>query len=267
MISPIGIFDSGLGGFTVLNRLLNCYGDVPCVYLGDTARLPYGNKETAEIRQIAKEVINWLTDKKISLVVVACNTTNSLALDVIYDFCEVPVFDLIGSATEMIHENRIGILSTPATAASNAYSKNIKQRKPGTFVIEQACPAFVPMIEAEEFNSDDFRRIAIQYLKPLLSQNVEAIVLGCSHYPLLEKLFMELVPSDVRLIDPAVGLVSKLKNFLLTDSNALDNYQKFRNTRIFVTSDPNDFSSRAEKWFGNCPDVELISLRSNACFF
>ena len=264
----VGLFDSGIGGFTVLRKVHESYGDIPCVYLADIARLPYGTKKPSEIREIASEVVKWLTNQDLSVILIACNTTNSIALDIVEKFSTVPVFGLIEAAVNMITKRRIGVLATSATVASLAYSKKILEVYPRAYVFEQACPAFVPMIETGQINTDEVRMLAKQYLTPLLKMGVEEIILGCSHYPLLEDILKEFLPSNVRLVDPAIGLAKQLAR--LNDMNDLS-FSKtslHKNTRFCVTSDPNSFSSRAMYWLKNLPDeVELVSLQTKACVF
>ncbi len=268
MISPLGVFDSGFGGFTVLKRVLEFCGQKPCLYLADTARVPYGDRSPSEIRLIAEEVVGWLDQQDISAVLVACNTTNSLAMDVVQKVATTPVFGLIESSAEMIFEDRVGVLCTTATASSSAYKQTIQAFRPGTLVFEQACPELVPLIEAGELDSPRLRQLVFGYLKPLLSVDVKAVVLGCSHYPLIEPLLKQMLPIGVRLIDPALGLAMKLENHL--NSSGKTSFRvplDFSGTRFCVTSDPLDFSSRAKPWLGMYPEVELISLRSKACIF
>ena len=155
MKPTLGIFDSGVGGFTVLKRVLERHGNLPCLYLGDSARVPYGEKTVSEIRVIAEEVVQWLMEKNVSIVLIACNTTNSLALDVVKRVADVPVIGLIETSVEMISEDRVGVLSTPATASSCAYGNQIKSYRPGTIVVEQGCPALVPLIESGQLSNDE----------------------------------------------------------------------------------------------------------------
>ncbi len=267
MNSPLGIFDSGIGGFTVLRSVVERHGDIPCLYLGDTERIPYGDRPPAEIRIIANEISQWFSDQNVSAILVACNTTNSLALDVVERVNGVQVFSLIKAAVQMIFEDRVGVLATSATSASSAYRKQIQIYRPGTIVLEQACPAFVPLIEKGDCESDELRVVASEYLKPLIEARVEAIVLGCSHYPLLGSLLQDLLPKGVRLIDPAIGLAADLDRLLGSPKAGSKIIPSFSNTRFCVTSDSREFGSRVNKWLGGDPEVELISLRSTACLF
>ena len=261
----LGLFDSGVGGLTVLKRVVERHGNLPCVYLGDLARVPYGNKSSQEIRIIAKEVVQWLRAQEVTAVLIACNTTNSLALDVVQKIAGVPVFSLIESVSSMVEEKRIGVLATESTVNSRAYSKQILASNPEKFVIEQACPKFVPMIEAGQINGLNIRLIANEYLKPLLRSDVEAVILGCSHYPLLIPILKELLPKNVRLVDPAIGLARKLDTFIgNVDFNHRSNLD-FSNTRFCVTSDPKRFAETSMNWLRIYPQLEVVSLRSKTC--
>ena len=258
----LGLFDSGVGGLTVLRRILERHGDVPCVYLGDTARVPYGNRTPEEIRSIASEVVGWLGLSGVSTVVMACNTTNALARDVAEASAGgVPVIGLIDAAASMVRESRVGVLATPATIQSSAYRLTIEAQRPGTLVVEQACPAFVPLIESGDLLSDDLRRIAIGYLEPLLETSVESIVLGCTHYPLLEPLLRQLLPDNVRLIDPAIGVAHSLDAVLGAPSKRPGQRLSLERVRLCVTADASSFASRATPWLGQRPEVELVHLQ------
>ena len=163
----IGLFDSGIGGFSVLKKVVELCPNISFIYLADTARLPYGLKTNNEIIQIAEEISSWFSHQNIDAFLVACNTTNAIALDVIKKHLDVPIFDLIGSAASTIQESSVGVLATPSTVKTMAYTKAILEFKPKTFVIEQSCPEFVPMIENNSINSDEIINVATRYLKPL----------------------------------------------------------------------------------------------------
>lgn len=260
MTAVLGLFDSGVGGLTVLRRVLERHRDVTCVYLGDTARVPYGNRTPDEIRVIAAEVVAWLRSTGVTTVVMACNTTNALARDVAEGRAGVPVIGLIGAAASLVDESRVGVLATPATVQSSAYRVSIEALRPGTLVIEQACPAFVPLIETGDLLSDDLRQIAMRYLEPLLEASVESIVLGCTHYPLLEPLFRQLLPESVRLIDPALAVARQLDAVLGPPSSVPGQGVSLDHCRLCVTADPTGFAARATPWLGQRPEVELIHL-------
>ena len=258
----LGLFDSGLGGLTVLRRVLERHGSLPVIYLGDTARVPYGSRSPSEIRSIASEVVGWLRQQNVSTVVMACNTTNALAREVTEGQAGVPVVGLIGAAAAMVRESRVGVLATPATVASGAYRESIEALNPGTLVVQQACPDFVPLIESGDLRSDALRDAAVQYLQPLLEASVQSIVLGCTHYPLLVPLLTNLLPESFCLIDPALGVASQLDALLGTPiPGGLDQPLSLTETRICVTADADGFADRATPWLGQRPKVELVDLQ------
>ena len=260
----LGLFDSGIGGFTVLKKVIELCPNNSFVYLADTARLPYGEKTAKEIIKIAEEISSWFSYQNIDAFLVACNTTNAIALDVIKNKLDTPVFDLIESATSTIQESRVGVLATPSTVKTKAYTAAILGLKPKTFVIEKSCPEFVPMIEMNKIKSNEICNVAIDYLKPLLAANIESLILGCSHYPLVIPLLSKLIPSNVKLIDPAQALSLKLKSFV---DSKVNNFLKLEYpvaSKFYVTSDPFDFSNRAKYWLNIFPEVKLISLQRKA---
>ncbi len=267
MRTRIGIFDSGFGGLSVLQRIYERHSNFDGIYLADTARVPYGSKEVDEIREIAFEITNWFGCQKIDALVVACNTTNSLAVDLVKSFSKVPVFDLIGALSELLSESRIGVLATSSTVASKAYTKQILSFNPFAVVFEEACPEFVPMIEKGNLDSTELMEIAQLHIEPLLKQNVEAIVLGCSHYPLIKDVFFQLIPPHIRIVDPAIGLAMKMDSFFPTAFSCSNNPTSSSDMQFCVTADPLRFSSIGLKFLGERPGVEVISLRSKACVF
>ena len=257
----LGLFDSGVGGFTVLRKVIELYPNNSFIYLADTARLPYGIKTNNEIIKIAEEISLWFSYQKIDALLVACNTTNAIALDVIKKKLGVPVFDLIESSASTIKDSRVGVLATPSTVKTKAYTKAILKFKPNTFVIEQPCPDFVPMIEMDNINLDEINYVAKKYLQPLLKQNIHSLILGCSHYPLITPSLTEILPSSVKLIDPAEALSLKLKLFM--DSKT-SNYSKKKNLvdlKFYVTSNLKNFPNKAKHWLNVFPEVNLVSLQ------
>jgi len=265
----IGLLDSGLGGLTVLRRLLERHPDQPYIYLGDTARVPYGERSPGDIRAIAAEVVGWLQLQSVDVVLMACNTTHALALDVVEGIAgrEVPVLGLIDSAASVVQGERVGVLATPATAASGAYGRALRAVRPHTEVLEVGCPAFVPLIERGDLSDPRLREAAHTYLTPLLAAQVDTVVLGCTHYPLLEDLLRELLPQHVVLVDPAEAAVERLSACIgrtpapvlrrcgLHPSPALAS-----GSRFCVTGDPEAFARAAMPWLGWRPVVEQVAL-------
>ncbi|CAK6691044.1 glutamate racemase [Synechococcus sp. CBW1107] len=276
MEQRIGLLDSGLGGLTVLRRMLEHHPDLPFVYLGDTARVPYGHRSPNEIRRIAAEVVGWLREQQVDAVLMACNTTNALAFDIAEAEAGegVPVFGLIDCVASQLQCQRVGVLATPATASSGAYGRALRQADPSCHVIEIGCPAFVPLIEDGNFADPRLRAAAIAYLEPLLAERVEAIVLGCTHYPLLEELLRELLPPEVVLVDPAQAAVAQLGHRLgkspVYQAPCCGLHPRevpVERGRFCVTGDAEAFALAAAPWLGWQPQVEQVCLRSSVGAF
>ncbi len=229
------------------------------MYVGDTARVPYGSRDRAEIRSIAAEVVGWLREQGAEAVVMACNTTNALALDVAQSEAGVPVLGLIDAVARQVQQQRIGVLATEATASSGAYGRALQAQRQGLTIVEMGCPAFVPAVEAHQLDTPALRREQ-RYLEPLLDARVEAIVLGCSHYPLLEPMLRDLLPAGVELIDPAHALVD-LTLSLFPDQRRPAIEPDLSACRVVATGDPAEFAAGSARWLGQRPPVEQISLQ------
>jgi len=279
----VGLFDSGLGGLTVLRQVRALYPQTSCLYLGDTARVPYGQRSTQEIRAIAAEVVHWLRQQGVGVLLMACNTSNALALDVAEAEAGVPVLGLIDSVAAEITGARVGILATPATAASGAYRRAIQACQPATQVLEVGCPAFVPLIEAGDLEAPELRLAAQAYLSPLLEAGVDTIVLGCTHYPLLAPLLGSLLPAGVRLVDPALATARRLGPLLerlgaaggagvggtgagAAGPGTLEGPADAAADPVTycVTGSAEAFEAAANAWLGSRPAVRSVSLQSPA---
>ncbi len=203
-LQPIGVFDSGLGGLTVLRKLMMHLPNERFVYLGDTARVPYGNKSAETVRKYAAECAAFLLDHDVKLIVIACNTASAVALESLRNHLPVPVLGVIEpaarQAAQVSPSGRIGIVGTRATIASGVYEQGIHAHRRDAAVMSQACPLFVPLVEEGWLDTDATRLVARTYLNPLLAQRIDTLVLGCTHYPLLSPLIQEMAPG-VRLID------------------------------------------------------------------
>lgn len=267
MNKRIALFDSGFGGVSVLQSICARHSNFSAIYLADTARVPYGSKSPSEIRAIAFDIVKWLKFQKVNAIVVACNTTNSLALDIINDFANVPVFDLIDSTKELLEESRVGVLATASTVLSKAYSNKIKSFNEAAFVIEEACPELVPLIESGQLNSQYIREIVSFHLEKLIKYDLDAIILGCSHFPLIQQIFNELIPPHVRIIDPSIGLAMRLDTLFGHLETSLSSSKVPSDIRFCVTANPQRFSSGVSQWMRINPKVDIISLRSRSCVF
>ena len=274
----VGLFDSGLGGLTVLRQVRALYPQTTCLYLGDTARVPYGQRSAQEIRAIAAEVVQWLRQQGVGVLLMACNTSNALALDVAEAEAGVPVLGLIDSVAAEITGARVGILATPATAASGAYRRAIQACQPATQVLEVGCPAFVPLIEAGDLEAPELRLAAQAYLSTLLEAEVDTIVLGCTHYPLLAPLLSSLLPAGVQLVDPALATARRLGPLLerlgaaggagagIAGVGTLEAPAVAAADPVTycVTGSAEAFAASATAWLGSRPAVCSVSLQSPA---
>ena len=259
----VGIFDSGIGGFTILDSLLKTRNDVEVFYLADIKRVPYGKKDFEQIRFIAKEICNWYEDKNLDALLIACNTTNACALDILENNLKIPVFDLINSVSEKITKNFIGVLATSATIKSSYYKKIIESKRENIKVFQQACPEFVSEIEKTNLNFNKLNYLTNLYLNPLLKENIEEIILGCSHYPLIYDVLKSKMHANIRIIDPSVALVNNFNNsFLIPKSSCYESTSK-DNIKFFVTQNSEDFSKKVKYWLEINKEIKLVNLRSN----
>lgn len=202
---PIGVFDSGIGGLSVLKHLLHTLPNERFIYLGDTARVPYGNRSTETIRMYARQCAAFLMQHDVKMIVVACNTASALALDAVRADLAIPIIGVIKpaslAAATMSHNGLIGVIGTRATIASNSYAIEIAAYSKGSLrVFSQACPLFVPLVEEGWLDVPATRMIATEYLRPLIDNGIDTLVLGCTHYPLLASMLSSMLP-DVRLVD------------------------------------------------------------------
>ncbi|MBD2516253.1 glutamate racemase [Nostoc sp. FACHB-973] len=256
--APIGIFDSGVGGLTVLRQLYRQLPNESIVYFGDTARLPYGIRSQAEILQFTREILTWLQQQQVKMVIMACNTSSALALETVRQEFSVPILGVIlpGARAAVQMGKRIGVIATPATAKSNAYKHAILEINPNVQVWQVGCPEFVPLIEQNRIHDPYTAQVARGYLEPLLEQEIDTLVHGCTHYPLLTPVLRSLVPSQVQLVDPAVHVVVACAQEL--DLLGLRNTHPPLPTRFAVSGCPQQFSQSGVHWLGHTPLVEQV---------
>ena len=259
----VGIFDSGIGGFTILNSLLKTRNDVEVCYLADIKRVPYGNKDFEQIRSIAKEICYWFENKNLDVLFIACNTTNSCALDILENNLGIPVFDLINSVSEKITKKFIGVLATPATIKSSYYKKTIESKGENIKVFQQACPEFVSEIEKTNLNFKKLNYLSSLYLNPLLKENIEEIILGCSHYPLIYDVLKNKINSNISIIDPSSALVNKFNNSFAIPKNHCYGSISYDHVTFFVTAKREEFSKKVKYWLEINKEIRLVYLRSN----
>ncbi len=254
--SCIALFDSGVGGLSVLKEVMKQLPSENVIIIADTARLPYGGRSAAEIVKINNEIMNFIMPLGAKLVVIACGTSSAIAYPIIKEHYKVPMISLIEpgaqAAVRATGNGKIGVIATQATTDSGAYERSIKRIRKDAEVFSAACPLFVPLIEGGFIEADETRRTAAQYLKPLIKQGIDTLVLGCTHYPHLTKILREITGIKMKFIDPgeeAVAEAKKLlasKNLLAQKEHSLERNQY----RYFVTGSVAQFQDMGARLLG-----------------
>ena len=202
---PIGVFDSGVGGLTVVNALVKNISSEKIYYVGDTARVPYGNKSRERIQQYSEQIIDWLIKKDCKMVIVACNTASSLAIDYLQRKFSLPIIGVIDPGVQLaINKTKsqsIGVIGTYATIQSNAYGKKLKSIRPEINIFNQPCPLFVPLVEEGLTKGPITKLIVESYLSNFKNTNVDTLILGCTHYPILTAVIKDVLGKNISLVD------------------------------------------------------------------
>jgi glutamate racemase len=251
--NPIGVFDSGIGGLTVVQALMKRFPNENIVYFGDTARVPYGPKSPQTIREYAAQDTEFLVSKNVKMIVIACNTVSSVALDVVMKHSRVPVVGVIlpgaKAAVAATKKNRIGVIGTAGTIASDAYAYNIHQFNKAVEVTSKACPLFVPLVEEGWLDHAATEIVAKEYLFPLKLAKIDTLVLGCTHYPLLRNIIGKVFDNNVTLIDSGEATSEEVERVL--DGQRLRNPSTVKgNVEFFVSDIPAKFSEIGERFLG-----------------
>jgi glutamate racemase len=260
----IGIFDSGVGGLTVLRELRCQMPTEELVYLGDTARVPYGTKSPQTVQRYAQEAARFLVAQRVKLLVVACNTASAVALDMLSAAHQLPVVGVIEPgarrALEKTQNGRIGVLGTEGTVRSGAYERALHAGRASAEVFSAACPLFVPLAEEGWAEHPVARLAAAEYLQPLLDKGIDTLVLGCTHYPILKKTLQEVVGPAVTLIDSAEETAKQVHDLLAQRGLSRQSPEPGA-TRYFVTDIPDRFERVGSRFFGTpLEGVITISL-------
>jgi glutamate racemase len=253
--APIGIFDSGIGGLTVLSAIRR---KLPCeslIYLGDTARLPYGTKSAETVLRYSTECADFLVARGIKALVVACNTASAFALHDLKRRCDIPVIGVVEpgakAAIAASKNHTIGVIGTSGTISSNAYGKALKALDGGVCVVSRACPLFVPLVEEGWVENDVAVAAARNYLCGLTDEGIDVLILGCTHYPLIAGVIKREIGRGVALVDSAETTAEALSQLLqekgLSSSHGSGSY------RLYVTDVPLRFEKLAERFLGEEP--------------
>ena len=262
---PIGIFDSGIGGLTVVREVVRQLPQENILYFGDTARVPYGSKSPKVVQLFARQDASFLYDKGVKSIIIACNTASAEAFDILRDDLDIPVIGVIDpgarAASESTKNGKIGVIGTHGTISSGAYKEAIQSIDKTIEVTSAACPLFVPLVEEGWESKSTTRDIAEEYLSPLIEEGIDTLILGCTHYPILKPVLQEIVGDKIILVDSAEATARQLKQIL--DKQGLgSSSQEIANDHSFYVSDfPFKFKEMAERFLGKeLAEAELIPL-------
>ncbi len=260
----IGVFDSGLGGLTAVSEIMNI---LPCenvVYLGDTARVPYGTRSEKTITEYVRDDIDFLVKHDVKAIVMACGTASSVALPFIKGEYSIPIIGVVAPASaaacRVTKNKKIGIIGTPATIKSKSYEREILALEPDAEIYTAACPLFVPLVENGRTSPDDvvLYTMVREYLEPIAQKGVDTLVMGCTHYPIIESAIAKFMGSDVSLINPGREAILYLKN----ESGIEKRNDGSGSYQFYVSDDKCGFISRASVFLGKdlCGETFLVSL-------
>jgi len=265
--SPIGVFDSGIGGLTVVRELMRQLPHECVIYFGDTARVPYGPKSPDTVRRYSREIAGYLTSQDVKAIVVACNTATAHALPTLQREHTIPVIGVVEpgarAAVAATRRGDLGVIGTAGTIGSGAYERAIRAIAPDTNIVARACPLFVPLVEEGWLNTEPTRLIAREYLGPLQAAGIDTLVLGCTHYPLLKPLIGRILGPDVALIDSAHETAAETARVLASRGLLNDALPPTaRLTHRFIASDAADhFLRLGQRFLGSAIEcVETLTL-------
>jgi len=280
---PIGVFDSGVGGLTVLREIFRRSPDEATIYLGDNARTPYGTRSDAEVRAFSTEALDALAERDVKAIVVACNTSTAVALGDFRRRYDLPILGVVrpGAVTAALttRNRRVGVIATPATVRSHAYFTAIKDENPAVEVYEHATPAFVPLVEAGQLSGPDVEADVAEGLAPLLgerdargefvfplpaSARIDTLLLGCTHYPLLQSVIAAVAGEAVKIVDSATATASALSELLAVNGLEATAGPAVSHVQL-TTGDVDAFRAVARRLFGDTfVDVEAVELAAVA---
>ena len=263
---PIGVFDSGVGGLSNVRGIIDALPNENIVFLGDNARVPYGNKSVATIKKFTQQIVRFLLEQDVKAIVIACNTISATAKEVVLQMTngKIPVIDVISSgssvAANTTQNNHIGVIATSTTVLSNAYTKEIHKINTNIQVISQACPLFVPFVEENLCTHPALELIAKDYLKPILNSNVDCLILGCTHYPFIKPIITKICGDNIIIVDSVISTADQLRH-ILTCLSLLNDQFNIPDYRYYVTDVPLKFQIIGERFLNHpITQLELISL-------
>jgi len=262
----VGVFDSGVGGLTVVSQLFRSLPQEDIIYFGDTAHLPYGSKSKEAVTRYSLDIANFLKAQKVKIIVVACNTASSFALSSLREKIDLPVIGVIEpgaqAAIDTTRNFKIGIIGTEGTIKSKAFEDALKRIDKNVKVFSQACPLFVPLVEEGWLDKPETLQIAEKYLSTLKNEGIDTLILGCTHYPLLKELISRIMGREISLIDTAEATARAVEGNL-GEKNLLRKGSRKAIYKFFVSDDPDKFLQLGKRFLGkNIEKAERVNLET-----
>lgn len=266
--APIGIFDSGIGGLTVVKAVTELMPEENIIYFGDTARVPYGIKSIETIREYAIQITDFLLKRNIKLILIACNSVSAAANHEIREYCgSVPVLDVVEAGSIAALEanstnNRIGVIGTLATVGTGTYEKAIRSKNPEKKIYSRACPMLVPLAEEGWIDNEISYLTLSEYLKDFKDKDMDSLILGCTHYPLFKKQIEKFLEgTNTQIIDSATS-ISKMAYNLLEERNLLNTNSQAGTFECYVSDKPQRFQVLAERFLGKKLNrIDIVTLK------
>ena len=255
----IGIFDSGVGGLTVLAEIRKNLPNENIIYLGDTKNFPYGNRSKEEIIEFAIQNVETLIKKQVKIIVIACGTATSQALDVVKEKFDIPIIGIIEPTVEYIENQKydeLGVIATEGTIRSGAWEQKLKEKMPEIKVTNKACPMLATIAEEGKAQSPEGRQVIKEYMAPFKEKHIDKIILGCTHYPIYEKIIREELGYEVELINTGVTVSKYLQKYL--KQNNLENNETTKTEKIFLTKPEKEFKKIAKNILNENLDIQAI---------
>ena len=250
---PIGIFDSGFGGLTVMAAIAKLMPKENLIYFGDTAHVPYGTKSKKIVTEFASKISNFLVANDVKMIVIACNTASAFSLEHLRKIIKVPIIGVIKAGSvlsaQITKNKKIGVIGTEGTVKSNAYEKEIKKYNKNIKCFSKACPLFVPLVEEGWCDGNITEDIIKVYLKELLNKNIDTIILGCTHYPLLKKTIKKVIGNKINIVDSASAMALQVEE-LLKEKDMLKKSGRGK-YKFFVSDSPEKFKAIGNKFLGD----------------
>ena len=259
---PIGVFDSGVGGLTVVKQIMKVMPHENIVYFGDTARVPYGTKSKEAVTKYSKQNVRFLLSKGVKAIIVACNTASSNSMDAMREAFDVPIFGVVvpgvEEAVQATKNKKIGIIATPATIKSGSFEQRLKMFDKDIEIVSQGCPQLVTLVQDGYIDEDNFvtNNVCKEYLAPIKAFGVDTLILGCTHFPIISKIIQNIMGDDVKLIDAGYETALEVKKVLKTLN--LERTKPRDLVEYYVTSEPENFDQVANIFLGDGSNAKAI---------